>query len=368
MPDDASSFTPPPSPSRNDVFQLKTSADVDITTEETLGTGSFGHVFAGCCSGLRVAVKYVAMPILAEEATLLAREMVYGSGLSHPNIVRMLHAPVMCDNGVFMVMRRHDTTLRRVVRSQPLSRAHRNVIFSQILTGLQHIHDAGLVHRDIKTDNIFIDADCFTVIGDLGMMCSRLDPYYRKHRLSEYVVTRWYRAPEVFFRVPYTEKIDMWACGCVLLEMIEGRCLLCGRSTEDHISQLLKTLYGIDEHVQQHSYALLKDVCNQISTEDRRKLIRDAMRASPDDAEVDALVSMFSFDPDRRPGARQLRTSTSGANLEDVRKHASATPQTFAAIGRARDEHSLHEFSRLACEKAAEVFRESRCHSLVAVS
>lgn len=353
----------PPSPSRNDLLQLKMSADV-IATEETLGTGSFGHVFAGSCSGLRVAIKYVAMPSLAEEATLLAREMVYGSGLSHPNVVRMLHAPVICDNGVFMVMRRHDTTLRRVVLSQPLSHAHRKLIFSQILAGLQHIHDFGLVHRDIKTDNIFIDADCSTVIGDLGMMCSRLDPYYRKHRLSGYVVTRWYRAPEIFFRVPYTEKVDMWACGCVLLEMIEGRCLLCGKTTDEHISQLLKTLYGIDENVQKHSYALLKDMCNHISMEDRRKLIRCAMRATPEDVEVDALVSMLSFDPVRRRFA--WKSWASDAKLQK-QQYASATAQTFAAIARARDQQSLHEFSKLACEKAAEVFRASRYDSFVAV-
>lgn len=350
-------FTPP-SPSRRELLQLETSADI-IATEETLGRGSFGHVFAGSCSGLRLAIKYVAIPSLAEEATLLAREMVYGSGLSHPNIVRMLHAPVMCDHGVFMVMRRHDTTLRRVVRSQPLSHAHRRLIFSQILSGLQHIHDAGLVHRDIKTDNIFIDADCSTVIGDLGMMCSRLDPYYRKHRLSEYVVTRWYRAPEIFFRVPYTEKIDMWACGCVLLEMIEGRCLLCGKTTDDHVAQMLKTLYGIDEHAQTHSYALLKDMCNQMSTKNRKALLRDAMRATPEDVEVDALVSMFSFDPARRPMAREVWAS----NAEPPPR-AAVTSQTFAAIGRAREQESLHEFSKSACETAAEVFRASRCVSV----
>ena len=86
----------PPSPSLNDLLHLKMCADI-VVTHEKIGSGAFGHVFAASRFGLSLAIKYVAIPDVAEEATLLAREMVYGSGLSHPNIVRMLHPPVMCD-------------------------------------------------------------------------------------------------------------------------------------------------------------------------------------------------------------------------------------------------------------------------------
>lgn len=91
------------------------------------------------------------------------------------------------------------------------------------MRGLKFIHSAGIIHRDIKPSNLLINENCDLKICDFGLATVQNDQINTDHHLTEYVVTRWYRAPELLFKYRtfnYSSKIDMWSVGTVLAEMI----------------------------------------------------------------------------------------------------------------------------------------------------
>lgn len=97
----------------------------------------------------------------------------------------------------------------------------------QLLSGLQHCHDRGILHRDIKGSNLLIDKNGMLKIADFG-----LANYYTHGRpLTNRVVTLWYRAPELLLGATnYGVGIDLWSAGCLLAEMFLGRPIMPGRT------------------------------------------------------------------------------------------------------------------------------------------
>ena len=97
----------------------------------------------------------------------------------------------------------------------------------QLLAGLQHCHERGILHRDIKGSNLLIDRHGVLKIGDFG-----LANYYgagRRQPLTSRVVTLWYRAPELLLgSTSYGVGIDLWSAGCLLAEMFFGKPLMPG--------------------------------------------------------------------------------------------------------------------------------------------
>merc|ERR1711904_195847 len=129
-----------------------------------------------------------------------------------------------------------DTDLDRVIRSeQPLSMLHIQTFLYQILLGLQYIHAANVIHRDLKPGNILVNQNCTMKICDFGL--ARLEPEtgYAGF-MTEYVVTRWYRAPEIMLSCQeYTKAIDIWSVGCIFAELLGRKPLFPG---DDYIHQL----------------------------------------------------------------------------------------------------------------------------------
>ncbi|KAK4366843.1 hypothetical protein RND71_014723 [Anisodus tanguticus] len=99
----------------------------------------------------------------------------------------------------------------------------------QLLSGLQHCHERGILHRDIKGSNLLIDKNGILKIADFG-----LANFYQtktKRPLTSRVVTLWYRAPELLLgSTDYSVGIDLWSAGCLLAEMFVGRPIVPGRN------------------------------------------------------------------------------------------------------------------------------------------
>ncbi|CEH13969.1 mitogen-activated protein kinase [Ceraceosorus bombacis] len=204
---------------------------------------------------------------------------------------------------VYLIQELMETDLYRVIRTQKLSDDHAQYFTYQILRALKAMHSADVIHRDLKPSNLLLNANCDLKVCDFGLARSirTADPGGETGFMTEYVATRWYRAPEIMLTFKqYTKAIDVWAVGCILAEMISQRPLFPGR----------------DYH---HQLALILDVLGTPSIDDfysigsRRS--RDYIRAQPfrkrkdlgkmfphASAEcLDFLTKTLAFDPKKRP-------------------------------------------------------------------
>ncbi|KAG8488927.1 hypothetical protein CXB51_016865 [Gossypium anomalum] len=142
-------------------------------------------------------------------------------------------------NDVYIVYELMDTDLHQIIRSdQQLTDDHCRVVpllqyfLYQILRGLKYVHSANVLHRDLKPSNLLLNANCDLKIGDFGLARTTSETDF----MTEYVVTRWYRAPELLLNCSeYTAAIDIWSVGCILGEMMTRQPLFPGR---DYVHQL----------------------------------------------------------------------------------------------------------------------------------
>lgn len=102
----------------------------------------------------------------------------------------------------------------------------------QLLRGLKYVHSTNVLHRDLRPSNLLLNAKCDLKIGDFGLARTTTENDF----MMEYVVTRWYRAPELLLNCcEYTQAIDMWSVGCILGEMMTREPLFPGK---DYVDQL----------------------------------------------------------------------------------------------------------------------------------
>lgn len=112
----------------------------------------------------------------------------------------------------------------------------------QLLRGLKYVHSANVLHRDLKPSNLFLNANCDLKIGDFGLARTTSETDF----MTEYVVTRWYRAPELLLNCSeYTGAIDVWSVGCILGEIMTREPLFPGK---DYVQQL-RLITEVKSHV-----------------------------------------------------------------------------------------------------------------------
>lgn len=211
----------------------------------TIGSGGYGVVVAAVNkrNDTKVAVKKIVNSfddVLV--AKRMAREIRILKQLDHVNVIKLvdLLPPVSADtfNDIYMVLERMDTDLHRIIYSgQHLKEAHMQFFVYQIMCALRYIHSAAIIHRDLKPANILVNTTCDLKLCDFGLARS-MNRGAAEEDLTEYVVTRWWRAPEVFLESEYTQAIDMWSVGCILAEMITRKPLFMGANT----AQMLKLI------------------------------------------------------------------------------------------------------------------------------
>ncbi|RLN45800.1 hypothetical protein BBJ29_008204 [Phytophthora kernoviae] len=226
---------------------------------DAIGQGSYGVV----CSVLntqteeKLAIKKIT-PMAGDEwdATHTLREIRLMRCLgAHENIIALKDLS-MCQekDELYMMMELADTDLHRLIQSScPLTEGHIRVIMYQVLSGVKAMHDNGVLHRDLKPGNLLLNKDCELKITDFGL--ARMMPKKAQVGLeqevtegvslmTEYVVTRWYRPPELMLAPngTYDGAVDMWSVGCILGELVSRKPLFPGTDFMDQLSRVFQVL------------------------------------------------------------------------------------------------------------------------------
>jgi len=214
-----------------------------------VGSGAYGTVasFQDPKTGTKLAVKKItdAFHDLVDGKRIL-REVKLLRSFRHDNIISILdmYPPEHPDfDDIYIVTDLMETDLHRVIYSkQVLNDEHHQYFSYQILRGLLYLHSANVVHRDLKPANILVNKNCDLKICDFGL-ARGLGNDEDDPTLTDYVVTRWYRAPEVVLLASeYTKSIDVWSVGCILCELIGRKPIFTGKDHLDQIKRILVVL------------------------------------------------------------------------------------------------------------------------------
>ncbi|XP_041049330.1 mitogen-activated protein kinase 9 isoform X1 [Cetorhinus maximus] len=209
---------------------------------KSIGSGAQGIVCAAYDSVLdgSVAVKKLSRPFQNQtHAKRAYRELVLLKCVNHKNIISLLNVFTPQKSleefqDVYLVMELMDANLCQVIHME-LDHERMSYLLYQMLCGIKHLHSAGIIHRDLKPSNIVVKSDCTLKILDFGLARTACTNFM----MTPYVVTRYYRAPEVILGMGYKENVDIWSVGCIMGEMLKGSVLFQGT---DHIDQWNKVI------------------------------------------------------------------------------------------------------------------------------
>jgi len=296
------------------VFNQDFVVDERYTVTKELGQGAYGIVCAAINNQTSegVAIKKVtnvfSKKILAKRALREIKLLQHFRG--HRNITCLFDMDIPRPdnyNETYLYEELMECDLAAIIRSgQPLTDAHFQSFIYQILCGLKYIHSANVLHRDLKPGNLLVNADCELKICDFGLARGfSVDPDENAGYMTEYVATRWYRAPEIMLSFQrYTKAIDVWSVGCILAELLGGRPFFKGRDYVDQLNQILHILGTPNEET-------LSRIGSSRAQEYVRNLPYMAKRPFPSlfpNANPDALSlldHMLAFDPSSRISVEQ---------------------------------------------------------------
>ncbi|KAF8903311.1 mitogen-activated protein kinase [Gymnopilus junonius] len=280
---------------------------------DVVGEGAYGIVCSAVHrpSGRKVAIKKIApfdhsMFCLRTLRELKLLKFLSEAGVSE-NIISILDIikPPSIEQfkEVYLIQELMETDMHRVIRTQDLSDDHAQYFIYQTLRALKALHSADVIHRDLKPSNLLLNANCDLKVCDFGLARSvrTAEPSGTETGfMTEYVATRWYRAPEIMLTFKqYTKAIDVWSVGCILAEMLSGKPLFPGRDYHHQLTLILDVLGTptLDEF-----YAITtrrsRDYIRALPFRKKRPFATLFPNANP--LAVDFLTRTLTFDPKKR--------------------------------------------------------------------
>jgi len=269
---------------------------------DLLGSGTYGEVFKARDKNNNevYAVKKLKMEHEREGFPITAlREVKILKMMDHRHVVKLHDVIASVDKpNFYMVFEYVEHDLAGLMDTKiGFQEEHLKHLMKHLLEGIGALHQAGVIHRDLKSSNLLISQEGDLKIADFGL--ARM--MKKKVRLTSTVVTRWYRAPELLLGDQhYTQAIDMWSMGCILGEVLKRAALFPGKEEMDQID-LIFDLCGFEPW----------PGCEQLSLWQKMKPSRLYQRRLKDSfrhchpAAVDLLDRLLQLDPKKRLTAKE---------------------------------------------------------------
>ena len=220
-----------------------------------VGEGAYGIVYK--CRNKETG-KYVAIKKFKEVGDELVkktmkRELKMLQRLHHPNVVEFQDAFRRKGN-LFLVFEFVDKNLLELLQEHPNGldpNLIRHLIY-QLCKSIKYLHEQNIIHRDIKPENLLITDKMESKLCDFGF--ARLVSE-ANDKLTDYVATRWYRAPELLLsQGNYGKEVDYWAIGCIMGELVDGNPLFPGENELDQIHCIQKVLGNLTDKQEEMFY------------------------------------------------------------------------------------------------------------------
>ncbi|GKV10581.1 hypothetical protein SLEP1_g21923 [Rubroshorea leprosula] len=267
-----------------------------------VGDGTFGSVWRGInkLSGEVVAIKRMKKKYYSWEDCVNLREVKSLRKMNHPNIVKLKEV-IREHDILYFVFEYMECNLYQLMKDREKLFSEsvvRNWCF-QIFQALSYMHQRGYFHRDLKPENLLVTKGIIK-IADFGLAREiNSNPPY-----TEYVSTRWYRAPEVLLQsYVYSSKVDMWAMGAIMAELFTLRPLFPGSSEADEIYKICSVIGTPTQDSWPDGLNLARAINYQFPQLAGVQL--SALMPSVSKDAIDLITSLCSWDPCNRPTAAE---------------------------------------------------------------
>ncbi|KAK6142257.1 hypothetical protein DH2020_022605 [Rehmannia glutinosa] len=334
--------------------------------QEVIGKGSYGVVCSAIDThtGEKVAIKKIhdVFEHISDAARIL-REIKLLRLLRHPDVVEIKHIILPPSRrefkDIYVVFELMESDLHQVIKANDdLTREHYQFFLYQLLRALKYIHTANVYHRDLKPKNILANANCKLKICDFGLARVAFSDTPTTIFWTDYVATRWYRAPELcgsffskvgFFlklhdikvyvsillsidiswfliaHIQYTAAIDIWSIGCIFAEVLTGKPLFPGKNVV-HQLDLITDLLGTPS----------MDTIARVRNEKARRYLTNMRKKQPvpfaqkfpnaDPLALRLLEKLLAFDPKDRPTAEEALSDPYFKRLAKAEREPSCQP------------------------------------------
>ncbi|XP_063985234.1 cyclin-dependent kinase 2 isoform X1 [Diachasmimorpha longicaudata] len=274
---------------------------------EKIGEGTYGVVYKARdkLTGKLVALKRIRLETEAEGVPSTAiREISLLKQLTHPNIVQLFDV-VNGDKDLYLVFEYLQQDLKKFLdwaKTCTVNQEHWNSLVQsylhQLLDAISFCHLHLILHRDLKPQNLLIDAEGHIKLADFGLARAFGVPM---RMYTHEVVTLWYRAPEILLGTKlYSYAVDIWSLGCIFAEMATKRALFPGDSEIDQLFRIFRTLGTPDEEIWP-GVSQLPDYKSMFPQWDPRNL--DEVVPNFENDAKDLFSKLLTYDPSERISA-----------------------------------------------------------------
>lgn len=300
-----------------------------------IGKGSYGVV----CKAKDTAKN---MPVAIKKITPMAKTVVDAKHVlrevrimrhmgKHENIITIEDIFVReANDELYIIMELFDSDLHQVIQSsQVLTEPHHRHFMHQLLCGVKYLHDNHIIHRDLKPGNLLVSRNCALRITDFGLARER--PHGRvigddpsesiDEPMTEHVITRWYRPPELMLCPDgmYTYAVDIWSCGCIFGELVKRKALFPGKNFIDQLSRIFDVIGSPNALEVSHieNQEALKFLESQKA---KQKVSFHKMFPGVPTPAVSLIENMLRFDPSNRSVINEILLSPYFTNVPRTSK------------------------------------------------